>query len=60
MIQYRQAVLTSLEDVENAITAYQQEQLRRQSLAVAVDANQRAVQLSTLLYTKGLADFLTC
>ena len=58
VIQYRQAVLTSLEDVENAMTAYQQEQIRRQSLAVAVDANQRAVQLSTLLYTKGLADFL--
>jgi multidrug efflux system outer membrane protein len=58
VIQYRQAVLTSLEDVENAMTAYQQEQIRRHSLAVAVDANQRAVQLSTLLYTKGLADFL--
>jgi NodT family efflux transporter outer membrane factor (OMF) lipoprotein len=58
VIQYRQAVLTSLEDVENAMTAYQQEQIRRQSLAAAVDANQRAVQLATLLYTKGLADFL--
>ncbi len=58
LIQYKQVVLTSLEDVENAMTAYQQEQIRRQFLANSADANRRAVQLATLLYTKGLADFL--
>jgi multidrug efflux system outer membrane protein len=58
MILYKRTVLTSLEDVENALTAYEQEQVREQSLARAVDANQRAVQLATLLYKKGLADFL--
>jgi multidrug efflux system outer membrane protein len=58
LAQYQQTVLTSLEDVENALTAYQQEQLRRDSLARAAEANRRAVDLSTLLYTKGLANFL--
>jgi NodT family efflux transporter outer membrane factor (OMF) lipoprotein len=58
LAQYQQTVLTSLEDVENALTAYQEEQLRRDSLARAADANRRAVDLSTLLYTKGLANFL--
>jgi outer membrane protein, multidrug efflux system len=58
LLQYKKTVLTSLEDVENALTAYEQEQFREQSLSRAVDANQRAVQLATLLYKKGLADFL--
>jgi NodT family efflux transporter outer membrane factor (OMF) lipoprotein len=58
LIQYRQTVLVSLEDVENALTAYTQEQARRQSLQQAVDANRRAVDLATQLYVRGLADFL--
>jgi multidrug efflux system outer membrane protein len=58
LLQYKNTVLTSLEDVENALTGYEQEQIREQSLSHAVDANQRAVQLATLLYKKGLADFL--
>ena len=37
-IQYRQAVLQSLQDVENALVAYQQEQVRRRSLGQAVDS----------------------
>jgi NodT family efflux transporter outer membrane factor (OMF) lipoprotein len=56
--QYEAVVLTSLEDVENAIIAYSQEQSRRESLQAAVDANRRAVELANQLYQKGLTDFL--
>jgi NodT family efflux transporter outer membrane factor (OMF) lipoprotein len=55
---YQQTVLTSLEDVENSLTAYTREQTRRQSLANAVSSNQRAVKLSQQLYEKGLGNFL--
>ena len=58
MIQYKQVVLTALEDVDNALVAYTQEQQRRKSLQSAVSANQRTVELANQLYTKGLADFL--
>ena len=55
---YEQAVLTSLEDVENALTAFDREQSRRARLASAVKSNQRAVSLSQQLYERGLGDFL--
>ncbi len=56
--QYEAAVLDSLEDVENALIGYAQEQARHRDLQVAVDANRRAVELATQLYQKGLTDFL--
>ena len=55
---YQQTVLTALEDVENALTAYAREQVRRESLSQSVQANQQALGLSTQLYRSGLADFL--
>jgi multidrug efflux system outer membrane protein len=58
LANYERTVLTSLEDVENALTAYDREQSRRQSLADAVSSNQRAVNLSQQLYERGLGDFL--
>jgi multidrug efflux system outer membrane protein len=58
LTQYAQAVLTSLEDVENALVAYSREQTRRSRLIEAVEANQRAVELANELYTRGLGDFL--
>jgi outer membrane protein, multidrug efflux system len=58
LAQYEKAVLTSLEDVENALVAYVREQMRRRALAGAVDANKQAVALANERYTKGLADFL--
>ena len=56
--EYEAVVLTSLEDVENALVGYSQEQARREELQKAVDANRRAVDLATQLYQKGLTDFL--
>jgi multidrug efflux system outer membrane protein len=56
--QYQQTVLVSLEDVENALTAYAREQVRRESLKQSVAANQLAFDLATHLYKSGLTDFL--
>ena len=58
LVQYEQAVLQSLEEVENALVAYQKEYVRREALARAVASSQRSVQLSQQLYQRGLTDFL--
>ncbi|HEV2455249.1 MAG TPA: TolC family protein, partial [Verrucomicrobiae bacterium] len=55
---YKQTVLTALEDTETALTAYAREQVRRESLARSVDADRQAFDLSTQLYKNGLIDFL--
>src|SRR5215831_8285573 len=55
---YEKAILTSLQDVENALVAYAQEQVRYLILKDEVDADRRAVELANELYTKGLAGFL--
>lgn len=55
---YELAVLTALEDVENALVAYANEQVRYRSLDEAVAANRRSVELANELYTKGIGDFL--
>jgi NodT family efflux transporter outer membrane factor (OMF) lipoprotein len=55
---YEQTVLKALADVENALVAYSQEQMRRVKLADAVAANQRAVALANELYRTGLGTFL--
>ena len=55
---YQQAVLTALEDAENALTAYAREQVRRESLTQSVEADRQALDLATQLYQSGLVDFL--
>jgi NodT family efflux transporter outer membrane factor (OMF) lipoprotein len=56
---YRSTVLTALEETEDALVAYAQEQARRQHLESAVTDDQQSVQLSTDLYKAGLTDFLS-
>jgi multidrug efflux system outer membrane protein len=58
-IRYQNAVLVSLQDVENSLVAYSREQTRRTSLNDAVEANKRAVTLATQRYNAGLTDFLS-
>ena len=58
-LAYQSAVLRSLEETENALTAYGREQERRERLQVAAQASQQATQLANELYTRGLADFLS-
>jgi NodT family efflux transporter outer membrane factor (OMF) lipoprotein len=55
---YEKTVLGSLEEVENGLVAYANEQTRYRALAAAVDANRGAFDLATDRYKKGLATFL--
>ncbi|HKK34368.1 MAG TPA: efflux transporter outer membrane subunit, partial [Desulfomicrobiaceae bacterium] len=57
LIRYETAVLEAVEEVENSLTAYAQEQLRREELAKAVAAAERAEELARDRYTAGLVDF---
>jgi len=57
LIQYEAAVLSALEEVENALAAYANEQVRRQSLLDATQAAERAVDLARVKYAAGLIDF---
>jgi NodT family efflux transporter outer membrane factor (OMF) lipoprotein len=56
---YQAAVLQALSDVDSALVTYEQEQDRRVALSQDVQSNQRAVNLSVQLYTRGLLDFLS-
>lgn len=58
LIVYQQTVLRALQDVENALVAFTNEQVRYESLAEAVAANQRSFELSYELYSRGLTAFL--
>jgi NodT family efflux transporter outer membrane factor (OMF) lipoprotein len=58
LFRYQQNILTALEDVENALTAYAREQARRQLLQQSVDRSRRAVELANTLYQGGARDFL--
>jgi multidrug efflux system outer membrane protein len=55
---YKATVLQSFGDVEDALVAYAQDQVRSRALNDETIANQRAVDLSTQLYERGLGDFL--
>ena len=56
---YQKTVLTSLEESENALTNYAEEQSRRDHLEATVRASQDALDLTNIQYRAGLADFLT-
>jgi len=58
-IAYEKTVLTALEEVENALTAYGEEQNRRDALIGAEDAAKKAVLLAQYQYEAGLANFLS-
>jgi NodT family efflux transporter outer membrane factor (OMF) lipoprotein len=57
-IDYQKTVLSAWHDVDNALTAYQTEQARRDQLVQAVAQNQRALGLAQSRYQEGVADFL--
>jgi len=56
-LSYRNTVLTATEEVENALVAHNQEQIRRKWLQEAVDATREAVELVIVQYSSGLTDF---
>lgn len=58
-IGFQKTVLQAWHDVDNALTAYQAEQSRRDELIQAVADNRRALGLAQSRYQQGVADFLT-
>ena len=57
-LAYEQVVLTALEEVQNALVAFGQEQQRHAALAEAVTASRRSFALAQDRYRAGLVDFL--
>ncbi len=55
---YEQSILLALEEVENGLVSFAQEQVRRESLEKSVKANQDAVRLANERYVRGLEGFL--
>ena len=58
LTDYESSILFALEEVENALVAYADEQVRRRSLVEASDAAARAVETVRSNYAAGLVDFL--
>lgn len=54
---YEETILNALEEVENAITAYIQEQLKLDALNAATRAAREAEELAEYQYTVGMIDF---
>ncbi len=57
LIAYKSTLLSALEEVENALVAYSEEQQKRQSLSEATQAARKAVELAQHKYQAGLTDF---
>ena len=57
-IAYARAVLSALNEVENALAAYGAEGSRRSSLEASVDQNREALALARQRYTAGITTFL--
>jgi NodT family efflux transporter outer membrane factor (OMF) lipoprotein len=55
---FQSSVLGSLEETENALVTYANEQERYDRLQATVHANQTALELANVQYKAGLADFL--
>ena len=59
VITYQSTILNALEEVQNALVNYSQEQERRDRLSQAAEQSQLAVHLATEQYRGGLVDFLS-
>jgi len=58
LAKYRASYLTALEEVANALVTISAEKQRKQSLDLAIKANEEALGLARERYTKGLTSFL--
>jgi len=57
LVRYKKTVLDALEDVENAMISYIQEEVRRNALERSVKAARKSTDLVRTLYISGLTDF---
>jgi outer membrane protein, multidrug efflux system len=58
LLAYESTVLTALQDVEDAIAAYSNNQVAEVSLTQAANSSRQAAQIARELYQKGLVSFL--
>jgi multidrug efflux system outer membrane protein len=58
LASYDQTVLRAIEDLQDALVAYRQQQVQLGSLADQVDAARRAADLARIRYKEGAIDFL--
>jgi NodT family efflux transporter outer membrane factor (OMF) lipoprotein len=58
MVNYRKTILSAVQQVDASIDAYQAQQRRMENLTTAMIAGQRALDLATARYNRGLTDFL--
>jgi NodT family efflux transporter outer membrane factor (OMF) lipoprotein len=58
LVSYRRTILGAVQEVDTALEAYTAQQDRLQNLGDAMIAGQRAVDLATERYNRGLTDFL--
>jgi len=57
-LAYQSTVLTAFKEVEDALAAYANEQVRQKALVQSVEANRLSVRLAIERYQKGLTSFL--
>jgi NodT family efflux transporter outer membrane factor (OMF) lipoprotein len=58
LVNYRKTILTAVQQVDTSLDAYEAQQARMEQLSTAMIAGQRAVDLATERYSRGLTDFL--
>jgi NodT family efflux transporter outer membrane factor (OMF) lipoprotein len=58
LVNYRKTILNAVQQVDTSIDGYQAQQARIEELGTAMTAGQRAVDLATARYDRGLTDFL--
>jgi NodT family efflux transporter outer membrane factor (OMF) lipoprotein len=58
LVNYRKTILNAVQQVDTSIDGYQAQQTRLDKLGAAMTAGERAVDLATARYNRGLTDFL--
>jgi NodT family efflux transporter outer membrane factor (OMF) lipoprotein len=58
LVNYRKTILNAVQQVDSSLDAYEAQAVRMEKLSAAMIAGQRAVDLATARYNRGLTDFL--
>jgi NodT family efflux transporter outer membrane factor (OMF) lipoprotein len=58
LVNYRKTILNAVQQVDTSLDGYQAQEIRMEQLSTAMMAGQRAVDLATSRYDRGLTDFL--
>jgi NodT family efflux transporter outer membrane factor (OMF) lipoprotein len=58
LVNYRKTILNAVQQVDTSLDAYAAQEIRMENLSTAMMAGERAVDLATRRYNRGLTDFL--